>query len=339
MQREIFGTLHGQDVEVVRLRGGGLEARLITYGARLTELWVPDAQGTLADVVLGHSDLESYVHGGAYIGATCGQYANRVAEGRCVIDGAPVQLDRNEGANHLHGGSAGFDRKNWQIAVLDDHSVTFAATSAEGEMGFPGHANFSVRYRLTEAGALEIEMTANTDAPTLVNMAHHTYFNLAGQGGGDVLDHQLQIAAPFYTPVDDGNLATGEIVTVAGTPFDFRELKPLGQDIAALCDGPVGGGYDHNWCLGEAVPAACLFDPASGRRMTLSTNQPGLQVYTGGGFDGSQRGKAGQPLHRFAGVALETQIFPCSPNFAHFPSGVLRPGETYRHETRLTFSA
>ncbi|GFE50801.1 aldose 1-epimerase [Roseobacter cerasinus] len=334
MQKETFGALQGEPVEAVRLRGGGLEARLITYGARLTELWVPDAKGDLADVVLGYGNLDGYVQSGAFAGATCGQYANRVAGGRCMIAGKPLQLDRNEGGNHLHGGTAGFDRKLWHIAALEEHSVTFVASTGDGEMGFPGHSNLCVRYSLTGTGMLEIEMTADTDAPTLINMAHHSYFNLSGQGGDDVLDHQLQIAAPFYTPVDGENLATGEIVAVAETPFDFQELKPIGRDI-----GTLGGGYDHNWCLTGATPAACLFDPISGRRMTLDTNQLGLQVYTGGGFDGTERGKAGQPLGRFAGVALETQVFPCSPNFAHFPNCILQPGEIYRHDMRLTFTA
>ncbi|MCV3270780.1 aldose epimerase family protein [Roseobacter sinensis] len=337
MQTEVFGTLDGHAVEAVRLANGGLVAELITYGARLTRLWVPDASGAMTDVVLGFDRLQSYVDDHAYLGATCGQYANRIAEGRCRIDGEPVQLDRNEGAHHLHGGSAGFDRKIWRIAALDDHSVTFATTTEDGEMGFPGRSTVSARYSLMDDGALDIEMEAETDRPTLMNIVNHAYFNLAGSG--DVLDHQLRIAAPFYTPVDDHLLATGEIRAVAGTPFDFLTAKPIGRDIGPLCPDREGGGYDHNWCLDGSELAAVLFDPRSGRRMELSTTQPGLQVYTGGFLSDRMVGKGGVPLCRFAGVALETQAFPCSPNHAHFPDVILRRGETYRHATRLRFSA
>ncbi|MGZ2256460.1 aldose epimerase family protein [Roseobacter sp. A03A-229] len=339
MQTEVFGQVDGRAVEAVRLTNGGLEAHLITYGARLTQLWVPDANGVRTDVVLGFDELQSYIEDDAYIGATCGQYANRIAHGRCLIEGERVQLDVNEGAHHLHGGRVGFDRKIWRIAALDDHSVTFAATSEADEMGFPGRSQLTVRYTLTYGGVLEIEMTGDTDQTTLMNMVNHAYFNLAGHGAGEVLDHQLQIEAAFYTPVDDDLLATGEVRAVTGTPFDFQSAKPIGQDIAALCLNPEGGGYDHNWCLDGSESAAVLFDPGSGRRMTLSTTQPGLQVYTGGFLHGGIIGKAGRPLCRFAGVALETQAFPCSPNFKHFPDTTLSPGETYRHVTRLQFSA
>ena len=343
MQTEVFGVLEGQTVEAVTLSNGGIKARLITYGARLTELWVPDALGRPADVVLGFDDLQSYVATDTYFGATCGQYANRIAGGRCRIDGTDIALDRNEGPNHLHGGSLGFDRKIWRIAALDDNSVTFSATSEDSEMGFPGRSRLSVRYHLTHEGALEIEMTADTDKPTLMNMVHHSYFNLAGQGTGPVLDHDLQINGAFYTPVDATLLPTGEIRAVAETPFDFRTLRPVGQEIAALCPSPVGGGYDHNWCLdglnGPMHAAATLRDPRSGRVLKVSTTEPGLQVYTGGCLDDRIIGKKGARLCRFAGVALETQKYPGSPGFAHFPDCILRPGEIYRHRMRLEFTA
>lgn len=343
MQTEDFGTLDGRVVEAVTLENGGITARCITYGARLTQLWVPDAQGVLADVVLGFDDLQSYVQDDAYLGATCGQYANRIASGRCVLEGKAIQLDVNEGANHLHGGRAGFDRKIWKIAALGAASVTFDAVSEDGEMGFPGRSALSVCYRLTAEGALEIEMTADTDKTTLVNMVNHAYFNLAGQGAGDVLGHDLQIAARFYTPVDAALLATGEILSVTGTPFDFHHGRRIGRDIAALCPTPEGGGYDHNWCLdqdGDGLHAcAVLFDPGSGRRMRMHTTEPGLQVYTGGYLSDRMAGKAGERLCKFAGVALETQKFPGAPQYAHFPDCVLHPGERYRHKTRLDFSA
>ncbi|MEP2641795.1 aldose epimerase family protein [Roseobacter sp.] len=339
MTRDPFGTLDGVDVAAVTLSNGGLTARFITYGARLTQLWVPDAIGTRADVVLGFDDLQGYVQGGGYLGAVCGQYANRVANGQCRVAGHPVHLDTNEGVHHLHGGSHGFDSKIWEITALADHSVTFSAVSEDGEMGFPGRSCLTARYTLTPDAALDIELTADTDAPTLMNMTNHAYFNLAGYTGGDVLGHHLGIASGFYTPVNDALLATGEVRHVGGTPYDFQTSKPIGQDIVPLCPVMGDGGYDHNWCLNPCQNAVRLFDPGSGRRMTLTTTEPGVQVYTGGAFDGQARGKGGHPLHRFAGVALEPQKYPCSPNFAHFPDATLWPGQIYRHHTRLQFSA
>ncbi|WP_299778569.1 aldose epimerase family protein [uncultured Roseobacter sp.] len=343
MHTEIFGHLDGHAVEAVTLSNGGLQARLITFGARLTELWVADHKGDLADVVLGFDHLENYVASDAFFGATCGQYANRIAGARCEIEGQDIQLDANEGANHLHGGVAGFDRKIWRIAALDDTSVTFSATSEEGEMGFPGRSNLTSRYHLTPEGALEIEMTADTDRTTLVNMVHHSYFNLSGQGTGSVLDHKLQIDAGFYTPVDDALLATGEILSVADTPFDFRAGKRIGQDISALCPSSEGGGYDHNWCLATprdpVAASATVHDPVSGRSLQISTTEPGLQVYTGGYLHERMSGKNGTSLCKFAGIAMETQKFPGSPTFAHFPDCLLRPGETYRHKMRFQFTA
>lgn len=341
MQTEVFGTIDGHEIKAVTLSQAGITARLVTYGARLTELWVPDANGDLADVVLGFDDLQSYVQRDAYFGATCGQYANRIAKGQFDLNGQLTQVDVNEGLNHLHGGEAGFDRKIWQITALDDTSVTFSAVSKDGEMGFPGRSTLSTRYSLTPDGALEIEMTADTDKLTVMNIVNHAYFNLAGQGAGDVLGHELQIAAQFYTPVDDQLLATGEVRSVAGTPFDFRTAKPIGQDIAPLSTSRDGGGYDHNWCLeqtgGELHSCAVLCDPGSGRRMTVTTTEPGVQVYTGGFLTRQMLGKKGKRLCQFAGVALETQKFPCSPNIAHFPDSALQAGQVYRHKTRLHF--
>ncbi|WP_299675915.1 aldose epimerase family protein [uncultured Roseobacter sp.] len=339
MQTEIIGSHDGHDVEALNLVNGRLEAHFMTYGARLTALWVPDAHGEQADVVLGFDDLQSYVEDKTYMGAICGQYANRIAGGRCLIDDQKVQLDRNEGRNHLHGGSVGLDRKVWQIASLKMQSVQFSTITEDGEMGFPGRSRIFVRYTLTDSGALEIEMTGDTDKPTLMNLANHAYFNLSGQGSGDVLDHRLQIAAQAYTPVDGDGLATGEVRDVTGTRFDFREARPIRQVDAAVDLQRDDAEYDHNWCLERSEAAVTLLDPRSGRRMQISTTKPGLQVYTGGHLGERMIGKTGRRLCRFAGVALETQAFPCSPNFAHFPNTVLRPGEPYRHKTRLQFGA
>lgn len=342
---EDYGRLDGESVRAVTLESGDLRARLITYGARLTELWVPDRDGRPADIVLGHDSLEDYVASKAYFGATVGRYGNRIARGRFRLDGRDHQLDLNEGANHLHGGTRGFDRANWTLGEATGSRATFRAVSEDGEMGYPGRCELTSTYELTGDG-LRIVMTATTSAPTVINMVHHSYFNLAGQG--DVLAQEMRLAAPFYTPVDPELLATGEILSVQGTPFDFTAPKPIGRDIegvggagAGVFEG--GGGYDHNWCLGGAGETlrdcAEIRDPASGRRMTLRTTEPGVQVYTGGYLDASMPGKRGGRQSRYGGVTLETQRFPGSPNHPQFPSCVLRPGETYRHEMVFAFSA
>ena len=334
---EVYGTLpDGQIVHRVTLTHGKLTARLISYGARLTELWVPDRDGVTADVVLGHDTLDQYVASTTYFGATCGRYANRIAKGRFTLDGRDYQLDINEGANHLHGGRAGFDRKNWVITGETARSVTFATRAEDGEMGYPGACDVTVKYELTDDG-LTITMAAATDKPTVMNLVNHAYFNLAGQGSGTALNQIVQLAADAYTPVDAGLLATGEIAPVGGTPFDFRAPKPIGQDFAAL--GPDSRGYDHNWCLsGEGLhPCATAWDPASGRLMQLSTTEPGVQFYTGGYLDETMPGKAGKPLCRYAGFTLETQKYPGSPNHANFPPSRLDPGQSYHHVMALRF--
>ena len=334
--RTLHGTANGQPVEQVTLTHGALTARLITFGARLTELWVPGRDGRLADIVLGCDTLPEYEASEAYFGATCGRYGNRIRKGQFALDGVPHQIDCNEHGNQLHGGIAGFDRKVWSIADLTHSSVVFTALSADGEMGFPGRANLRATYTLTDAG-LTIVMEADTDAPTVMNMVHHSYFNLAGQGSGDVLAQVIRLNAAFYTPVDDQLLATGEILSVKGTALDFTTPKPIGRDITAL---PMG--YDHNWCIADAGHtlrvAATVWDPASGRKMTLSTTEPGVQFYTGGYLSTAHKGKAGASLCKYAGFALETQKFPDSPNFGHFPHCRLNPGQTYRHEMHFRFT-
>ena len=230
-----FGRLGTSSVrEVVLTNSNGMLARIISFGARLTELHVPDRNGQMADVVLGFDNLADYVANDAYFGATCGRYGNRIAKGRFVLDGTEYQLDLNERGNHLHGGKEGFDRKNWTIAELSPDTVVFTAVSEDGEMGFPGRCNLKTTYALSDDNCLAITMEADTTRPTIMNMVNHSYFNLAGQGSGDVLDQELRLASGFYTPVDDELLATGEILSVAGTPFDFRQAKPIGRDFSAL---------------------------------------------------------------------------------------------------------
>ncbi|MDP3197396.1 aldose epimerase family protein [Tabrizicola sp.] len=330
-----IGQIEGREVHAVTLKSDGLSLKLLTWGARLAELWVPDRQGTLADIVLGQDSMENWQTHGTYIGATCGRYGNRIAGGRFTLDGRVVQLDQNESAQHLHGGSKGLDLKVWDIESQSDRHVTFTTTSPDGDMGYPGTLTARTTYRIDQG--LQIEMEATTDAPTIVNLVNHAYFNLAGHGSGDILGQQLQVEAGFYLPVDDRLIPTGEVLTVTGTPFDFRATRPIGQDL------PGQGGFDHNLCLSGPLGTnglrRCLqaYDPASGRRMRLSTTEPGLQFYTGAHFDQTP-GKGGARYPRFAGFAAETQRFPDSPNRPQFPSARLDPGYRYRHVMHFDFS-
>ena len=337
---ESLGRIGPDEVQAITLQGrNGTSAKVLTWGARLAELWVPGAKGQLADIVLGQDSLADWQAHGRYMGTTCGRFANRIAGGRFMLDGRVVELDRNEGANQLHGGSAGFDLKHWRIEETSEAQVTLATTSPAGEMGFPGTVEARVTYRLEDG--LSIVMEATTDAPTMVNLANHAYFNLAGQGAGSVLGHELCLHADHYTPVDADKIPTGEIRAVAGTAFDFRSLRRIGDQLP----GPEG--LDHNFCLsaplqavqGEFLRAAAdLTDPGSGRRLRVWTNEVGLQIYTGAHFDGSQTGKAGASYGKFAGIALETQKFPDAPNRPQFASARLDPGQVYRHLVLYDFS-
>lgn len=330
-----IGHIGGREVLAITLEGEGLRLKLLTWGARLAELWVPDRWGSLADIVLGHDSLDDWQTHGTYVGATCGRYGNRIAGGRFTLDGRVVQLDQNEAAQHLHGGGHGFDLKIWEIESHSSTHVTFTTTSPDGEMGYPGTLSARTTYRIDDG--LVIEMEATTDAPTVVNLVNHAYFNLAGQGAGDILGQKLQVEAGFYVPVDDRLIPTGEVLSVTGTPFDFRALRTIGQDM------PGEGGFDHNLCLfgpvGQNGLRRCLqaVDPASGRRMRLSTTEPGVQLYTGAHFNRTP-GKGGAHYPRFAGFAAETQRFPDSPNRPQFPSARLDPGQTYRHVMRFDFT-
>jgi aldose 1-epimerase len=332
-----IGQINGADVHQVSLTGPyGLRLSLLTWGARIAELWVPDRNGNLADIVLGHDSLADWRNHGRYLGAICGRYSNRIAGGRFNLDGRPVQVHQNEGSNHLHGGAHGFDQKIWQIESRSNHHVTFTTESPDGEMGYPGLLAATVTYRITNLG-LEIVMEARTDAPTVVNLVNHAYFNLAGQGVGDVMGHELQLDAGFYLPVDPTQIPTGEVLSVTGTAFDFRATRTIGASLP----GPAA--FDHNFCLSAPVevnglrPCLVATDPASGRRLRLTTTEPGVQLYTGAHFAGFP-GKTGSRYPRFAGFAAETQRFPDSPNNPHFPCARLAPGETYHHRMFLDFT-
>ena len=349
LQGEPFGEVAGRPARAFRLdSGAGVRARLTDFGARLTELHVPGRTGETADIVLGFDDAAAYAASPAYFGATVGRYGNRIRRGRFLLEGREIAVDCNEGPNHLHGGRQGWDSRIWEVAAADARAITFRTSSADGEMGFPGACAITSTYRL-DGTRLTIEMVAVPDATTIINMVHHSYVNLAGHASGDVLAQEMRIAADHYVPVDGELLATGEILAVAGTPYDFRERHPIGRDLAAL--PPVGadvfqggGGWDYNWCLRDMPgpdglrEAAEIHDPASGRSLRLRTTEPGLQMYTGGYLHDGIVGKGGRRYRQYAGFTLETQKFPDSPRFPQFPTTTVHAGETYRQVMVLDLS-
>jgi len=337
----------GLEVDVITLSNDVCRAVLTNLGARLMELHVPDKDGRLADIVLQRPSFEDMAADDHYMGATVGRYANRIRRGRLMIDDVPAQLSINEGGNHLHGGRLGFDRRLWSTELsADSDSVTFWRMSPNGEEGYPGALTTAVTYRL-DGSSLSIDMRATTDAATIVNLAHHSYFNLAGHASGSILGHLAEIRSSFYLPVDDELLPTGEVLAVEGTPFDFCQATPVGKNMAAITHSGAGhatdsnAGYDHNWVLeGSGMrEAVVITDPGSGRQLTMCTNQPGVQFYVGGYLNGvSGKPPAGE-YEAFAGLTLETQTFPDAVNHSHFPQATLHPGETYLNRVRLDFSA
>lgn len=333
-----FGQIDGVDVPVLSIAGpGGLAARLIPWGARLIGLDVPDRNGRLGDIVLGHDRPSDYQALRTYFGATCGRYANRIAGGRFTLDSRAVQLDLNEGANHLHGGAQGFDTKIWQVIETAPGAVTFALTSPDGDMGYPGELTVRTRYAFEPDGRFTITMSATTTAPTVVNLVNHAYFNLAGRG--DVLDHVMQVPAQAYVAVRPDLIPDGPPRPVAGTAFDFRQATPLRTALAR--DPAMASGYDHNWCIDPSDqalrPVVRLVDPASGRGMDLQSTEPGVQIYTCGMMPPGVPAKGGGTYGTFAGLTLETQKYPDSPNRPDFPPARLDPGQTYHHWMEFAF--
>jgi aldose 1-epimerase len=339
-------TAGDQTITVITISNDVCRVVLTDLGARLLELHAPDRDGVLADVVLGRKSYDELPRDPYYFGVTAGRYANRIREGRFEIDGTEYAVTRNEGQNHVHGGDRGFDTYVWSTSLdAENDSVTFSRTSPDGEEGYPGNLDAQVTYTL-DGGALEIRIEAETDRPTIVNLVNHAYFNLAGHDSGTVLDQLLQVDASSYTPVDAELLPTGEILSVEGTPFDFRTETPIGKNIDAVDNAGAGRetsqnpGYDHNWVLdGVGMrQVATLTDPISGRRLTLVTDQPGIQVYAGGYLEGASAKGDLDTYAAFAGVTAEMQTFPDSINHSHFPQRVLRPGETYVNVVRYEFS-
>jgi aldose 1-epimerase len=340
-----FGqTTDGTKVDVYTLTNGrGLTAKVMTYGAIVTELHAPDARGQSADVVLGFDDLKGYLGNHPFFGAIAGRYANRIAGGKFTLEGKEYTLAKNNGPNTLHGGNKGFDKRVWKAEPVTGGgpAVRFTYRSPDGEEGYPGNLDAAIVISLTNDNALKFEYTATTDKPTPVNLTHHGYFNLAGHNAGDILGHLVQIDADRFTPVDATLIPTGELKSVEGTPFDFRKPTAIGDRIRQVGGNPVG--YDHNFVLrgGASQPAqaATVRDPKSGRVMTVLTSEPGLQFYTGNFLDGTNKGKGGAVYGRHAGFCMEAQHFPDSPNRASFPTTILRPGQTYSQTTVYRFSA
>ena len=329
-----WGETSGGTVQLFTIGdGAACTARIGTHGARLVQLWLPDRHGKPADVVLGHDRPSDYeTPASTYFGATCGRYANRIAAGRFDLAGETIRVDQNEGVNHLHGGRDGFDRRLWAVAAADDRSVSMRLHSPDGDMGFPGALDVAVSYAFTAPGQLEITMTGTVQGrATVLNLVNHAYFNLGGQGSGPVHNQLLQIAAEEYLPVDAALLPLGAPTPVAGTPFDFRKLRPIGASVPP-------GGFDHNFCLTPgANPAVTAVDPASGRGLRLWTDQSGVQFYTGFHIPGGLPGKQGRKLGPHGGFTLETQRWPDSPNHPDYPSATLRPGQTRHHHMRFAF--
>lgn len=337
-----FGvTPNGEEIEIFTLANGhGMEVGIINYGGIITSISVPDRSGGLSDVVLGHETLDGYLNHSRYFGAVVGRYANRIARGRFKLNTVEYQLAINNGKNHLHGGFKGFDKVVWKATQVDG-GVQLNYLSEDGEENYPGRLEATVTYRLTDANELRIDYRATSDHETIINLTNHSYFNL--NGGGTILNHELQIEADAFTPVDETLIPTGEIRNVRDTPMDFTSPTAIGRRI---CDDYEqlrnAGGYDHNFILRGQVAAlrtaARVYERASGRVMEVRTTQPGMQFYSGNFLDGSIIGKGGRAYDKHSACCFETQHFPDSPNQPNFPSTVLKPGEEYSQATIYKFS-
>jgi aldose 1-epimerase len=340
MKKTVFGNVDDKQVfEFTLTNKNGVEVKILNYGGLVTHLMVPDKKGTIEDVVLGYDSLQDYIKDTPYFGAIVGRYGNRIANGQFSIDGKTFNLAKNNGPNHLHGGIKGFDKIVWDAEDFikpEAAGVILTYLSPDNEEGYPGNLNIKITYTLTNENELKIDYEAETDKPTVLNLTHHSYFNLKGHGNGDILDHRMQIFADRFTPVDADLIPTGELKEVEGSAMDFRTPAAIGARIAQ-----VEGGYDHNYVLnntdGNIRLVAKVIEPETGRSMEVYTDQPGIQFYSGNFLDGSNIGKGGKPYKKHFGFCLETQHFPDSPNHENFPTTILRPGEKYKTQTVYKF--
>ena len=348
LPEENFATeVYGKPVGLYTLSNGDLTMQVTNYGARVVSLWTPDRKGRMEDVVLGYDNIDRYVNntGERFLGACVGPYANRLAGGEIEIDGATYSLPKNNNGQTLHGGLMGVDRVVWDVIAADSTSIFLRYVHPDRQDGYPGNIVIAMKYELTPDNEFVVTYRASTDAPTYVNLSHHPFFNLKGEGKGTILDHVMTINASRTTPVDKYLIPVGGYADVAGTPFDFREPHTIGERINEENEQLAnGGGYDHNWVLDRKTTsgiesAATVYEPSSGRFLEVLTDQPGLQFYSGNFFDGKSTGKYGRPLRYRESLALETQKFPDSPHHPEFPSTRLNPGEMYTHVCIYRFSA
>jgi aldose 1-epimerase len=343
VSKAAFGKMpDGTAVDVYTLKSDAVEARVMTYGARIVSIKTADKSGKVADVVLGYDSLAGYLADGkTYFGAIVGRYGNRIAKGEFKLDGKTYEVPKNNNGNSLHGGDVGFDKLVWKAREVAE-GVEMTLVSKDGDQGYPGTLTAHVRYTLHH-NALRIDYSMSTDKDTVVNLTNHSYFNLGGLGSGTILNDEIMIAADKYTPTDKGLIPTGELAPVEGTPMDFRKSTVIGKRINDNFEPlKLAGGYDHNWVLrganGEIKTAARVHDPVSGRVMTVTTTEPGVQFYTGNFLDGTFHGPGGVVYAKNTGLCLETQHYPDSPNHPSFPTTELKPGQTRHSMTTFTFS-
>ncbi|MBN2328918.1 MAG: galactose mutarotase [Candidatus Omnitrophica bacterium] len=347
MTQQPFGDVEGKPVELYTFtNANGMEVGIMTYGGIIVSIKTPDKNGQTADVALGFNSLEGYLKGHPYFGALVGRYGNRIAKGKFTLDGQEYTLAINNDPNALHGGLKGFDKKVWDAQEIEQDgqpALELTCSSPDGEEGYPGNLTCKVIYSLSNDNELKIEYFAETDKATPLNLTNHVYFNLAGEGSGDILDHVVMLKAGKFTPVDETLIPTGELRPVEGTPMDFTQPTRIGDRIDADDEQiKFGGGYDHNWVLdnqsGQLALGGLVTEPTSGRILEFYTTQPGVQFYCGNFLDGTLVGKAGKAYEKRNGFCLETQHYPDSPNHPNFPSSILKPGETYHHVTVYKFS-
>lgn len=345
VMKEDFQVMHeGKQVGLFTLKNtNGMTVQITNYGGKIVSIIVPDKEGNFADVCLGYESAEEYINGIASLGATMGRVTNRIANGQFTLNDTTYRLAKNNGEHTIHGGAKGFRFKVWDANQIDDQNVVLSYFSADGEEGFPGSLHVSVQFTINDQNELKLQYTATTDKTTVINFTNHAFFNLAGEGNGDILDHELIVNARQYTPVDATAIPTGEIASVTGTPLDFTEMTRIGDRIDDDFDQLKHvGGYDHNYVIdkspGEMALAALLYEPKTGRVMEVKTTEPGVQVYTANSLTDNDKGKGGKTYGSRSAVCLETQHFPDSPNHPNFPSTVLNPGEEYTSTTIYRFS-